>query len=39
MGSVKDNTFKGGGQVGVSVSTFDFPGAAVEFDRLVASVP
>ncbi len=39
MGSVSDNTFKNGGQVGVSVSTFDFPGAAVEFERLVATVP
>jgi hypothetical protein len=39
MGSVFDNRFKGGGQVGVSVSTFDIPGAGVEFDWLVASVP
>ncbi|MBE0697059.1 MAG: hypothetical protein IH586_09060, partial [Anaerolineaceae bacterium] len=39
MGSVMDNTFKDGGQVGVSVSTFDVAGAAVEFDLLVASVP
>jgi S1-C subfamily serine protease len=39
MGSVSDNTFKNGGQVGVSVSTFNIPGAAVEFERLVATVP
>ena len=39
MGSATDNTFKDGGQVGVSVSTFDVAGAAVEFDLLVASVP
>ncbi len=39
MGSVEDNTFKDGGQVGVSVSTFQYPGAAVEFERLVATVP
>jgi S1-C subfamily serine protease len=39
MGSARDNRFKGGGQVGVSVSTFDIPGAGVEFDWFVASVP
>ncbi len=39
MGSVLDNRFKDGGQVGVSVSTFDIPGAGVEFDWFVASVP
>lgn len=39
MGSVQDNSFKGGGQVGVSVSTFDVAGAAVEFDWLTAAVP
>lgn len=39
MGQVFDNRFKGGGQVGVSVSTFDIPGAGVEFDWFVASVP
>ena len=39
MGSVLDNRFKGGGQVGVSVSTFDIPGAGVEFDWFVASIP
>ncbi len=39
MGSTQDNSFKGGGQVGVSVSTFDVAGAAVEFDWLSASVP
>ncbi len=39
MGKVFDNRFKGGGQVGVSVSTFDIPGAGVEFDWFVASVP
>ena len=39
MGSVTDNRFKGGGQVGVSVSTFDIPGAGVEFDWFSATVP
>ncbi len=39
MGSVSDNRFKGPGQVGVSVSTFDIPGAGVEFDWLAVSVP
>jgi S1-C subfamily serine protease len=39
MGSVTDNRFKGAGQVGVSVSTFDIPGAGVEFDWFAASVP
>ena len=39
VGSARDNRFKGGGQVGVSVSTFDIPGAGVEFDWFVASVP
>jgi S1-C subfamily serine protease len=39
MGSATDNRFKGGGQVGISVSTFDIPGAGVEFDSFVASVP
>lgn len=39
MGSVQDNRFKGGGQVGVSVSTFDISGAGVEFDWFTASVP
>ncbi len=39
MGSISDNSFKNGGQVGVSVSTFEYPGAAVEFDRLAVTVP
>lgn len=39
VGSARDNRFKGGGQAGVSVSTFDIPGAGVEFDWFVASVP
>jgi S1-C subfamily serine protease len=39
LGSVSDNRFKGGGQVGVSVSTFDIAGAGVEFDWFTASVP
>lgn len=39
MGSVMDNSFRDGGQVGVSVSTFDVAGAAVEFDWLSATVP
>jgi serine protease Do len=39
MGTVRDNRFKNGGQVGISVSTFDIPGADVEFDWFVASVP
>lgn len=39
MGSVRDNRFKGTGQVGVSVSTFDIRGAGVEFDWFAASVP
>lgn len=39
LGSVSDNTFRDGGQVGVSVSTFDVAGAAVEFDWFSASVP
>jgi hypothetical protein len=39
MGSVSDNRFKGTGQVGVSVSTFDIPGAGVEFDWFAASIP
>ena len=39
LGSVSDNRFKSGGQVGVSVSTFDIAGAGVEFDWFTASVP
>jgi serine/threonine-protein kinase len=39
MGSASDTTFQDAGQVGVSVSTFDFPGAGVEFDWLSATVP
>ncbi len=39
MGSARDNQFKSGGQVGVSVSTFDIPGAGVEFDWFSATVP
>jgi S1-C subfamily serine protease len=39
MGSATDNRFKGGGQVGVSVSDFDIPGAGVEFDWFAATVP
>jgi S1-C subfamily serine protease len=39
MGSTRDNRFQGGGQVGVSVSTFDISGAGVEFDWLSATVP
>jgi len=39
MGSARDNQFKGGGQAGVSVSTFDIPGAGVEFDWFSATVP
>jgi hypothetical protein len=39
MGSVRDNRFKNGGQVGVSVSTFDIAGAGVEFDWFAATVP
>jgi len=39
MGSITDRTFRSGGQVGVSVSTFDIPGAEVEFDWFAASVP
>ena len=39
LGSARDNRFKSGGQVGVSVSTFDISGAGVEFDWLTASVP
>jgi serine protease Do len=39
MGSVTDRTFRDGGQVGVSVSTLDIPGAEVEFDWFAASVP
>lgn len=39
MGSATDNRFKGSGQVGISVSTFDIPGAGVEFDWFVASLP
>lgn len=39
IGSTTDNRFKNGGQVGVSVSTFDIPGAGVEFDWFAATVP
>lgn len=39
MGSVRDNRFKGEGQVGVSISTFDIPEVGVEFDWFTASVP
>jgi hypothetical protein len=39
MGSINDNTFRGGGQVGVSITTFDIAGAGVEFDWLSAIVP
>jgi hypothetical protein len=39
MGSVSDNRFKGTGQAGVSVSTFDIPGAGVEFDWFAATIP
>jgi hypothetical protein len=39
MGSATDNRFQGGGQVGVSVSTFDIPGAGVEFNWFDATVP
>jgi DNA-binding NtrC family response regulator len=39
MGSATDNRFQGGGQVGVSVSTFDIPGAGAEFDGFAATVP
>jgi len=39
MGSARDNRFKDGGQVGVSVSTFDIAGAGVEFDWFAATVP
>lgn len=39
LGSARDNRFKNGGQVGISVSTFDIPGAGVEFDWFAATVP
>jgi S1-C subfamily serine protease len=39
MGSATDNRFKGGGQVGISVSDFDISGAGVEFDWFAATVP
>ncbi len=39
MGSARDNRFQGGGQAGVSVSTFDIAGAGVEFDWFSATVP
>jgi len=39
MGSVIDNRFKGEGHTGISVSAFDIPGAGVEFDWYVASIP
>jgi len=39
MGSVQDSSFRGGGQAGISVTTFDIYGAGVEFDRFKASVP
>jgi S1-C subfamily serine protease len=39
LGSVRDNSHKGEGQVGVSVTTFDIPEVGVEFDWFVASIP
>jgi S1-C subfamily serine protease len=39
MGIAEDPNALGEGQVGVSVSTFDIPGAGVEFDWFRASVP
>lgn len=39
MGIAEDPNALGAGQVGVSVSTFDIPGAGVEFDWFRASVP
>jgi S1-C subfamily serine protease len=39
MGSATDNRFKGGGQAGISVSSFDISGAGVEFDWFAATVP
>jgi len=39
MGSVQDSSFRGGGQAGISVTTFDIYGAGVEFDHFKASVP
>jgi len=39
IASVTDNTFRNGGQFGVSVSTLGIPGAEVEFDWFIAAVP
>lgn len=38
VGSTTDTDFRSGG-VGISVTTFDIPGAGVEFDWFVASAP
>ncbi|MEZ4645211.1 MAG: trypsin-like peptidase domain-containing protein [Chloroflexota bacterium] len=38
VGSTTDTEFQSGG-IGVSVTTFDIPGAGVEFDWVVVSVP
>jgi S1-C subfamily serine protease len=39
VGNISDDRFTEGGEVGVSVSTFDIPGAKVEFYWFAASVP
>ncbi|HEX9029480.1 MAG TPA: S1C family serine protease [Anaerolineales bacterium] len=39
LGTAHDHSFTGGGQVGLSVSTFDISGAGVDISSFIASVP
>lgn len=39
LGSARDREFQGGGQVGISVSTFDIAGAGIDIFSYSASVP